>query len=156
MSSTFFQLNKTKYNKEFVFLTEEKLRFKGKNYDVKNGLNRLREEQAFGIYKDKFVIFTTTDVLRGLAIELESTPNVNIVRNDKDFRLIETPFYRYINFYRVADVNKIRKVKDEWGIAGDDDLVLMENFIKFLKGFGVSNPSLASKWLSGIQAEIFY
>ena len=32
----------------------------------------------------------------------------------------------------------------------------MENFIKFLRELGVSNKVLATKWLTGIQREIFY
>lgn len=99
-----------------------------------------------------FVIFTTFKALQ----KLKEAKGVSVTNNDKSIYVIETPDFRFVNFNSVAAVSKVSNVREKFGIQGDCDLSLMENFIGFLRNLGVSEKNLATKWLTGIQREIFY
>ena len=152
MEKNTFILYKLEYNKEFVFLNDEKLRFKGKEFDIKKGFIELKIEQQFGIYKGKFIIFTTHKALQ----KLKENQTCETISNDKGIYVIESKDFRFINFNQVANVSKVKQVKDKYKISGEEDLELMENFIKFLEKLGASKRVLSTKWLTGIQREIFY
>ena len=154
MKSLFFQSEGEKYNKEFAFLSEKKMRFKGKDYEIEKGYKILEEEQAFGQYRGKFVIITLRDQLTKM--EGEKRKDIRVVRNDKGIRYVESSFCRWVNFNRIADVNRVQQVRDFYDIAGDDDLSLMENYIKFVKDLGASHKAITIKWFGGIAMEIFY
>lgn len=152
MEKNTFILYKSEYNKEFVFLNDEKLRFKGKEFDIKKGFIELKIEQQFGIYKGKFIIFTTHKALQ----KLKENQTCETISNDKGIYVIESKDFRFINFNQVANVSKVKQIKDKYKISGEEDLELMENFIKFLEKLGASKRVLSTKWLTGIQREIFY
>lgn len=152
MEKNTFILYKLEYNKEFVFLNDEKLRFKGKEFDIKKGFTELKIEQQFGIYKGKFIIFTTHKALQ----KLKENQTCETISNDKGIYVIESKDFRFINFNQVANVSKVKQIKDKYKISGEKDLELMENFIKFLEKLGASKRVLSTKWLTGIQREIFY
>ena len=152
MEKNTFILYKLEYNKEFVFLNDEKLRFKGKEFDIKKGFIELKIEQQFGIYKGKFIIFTTHKALQ----KLKENQTCETISNDKGIYVIESKDFRFINFNQVANVSKVKQIKDKYKISGEEDLELMENFIKFLEKLGASKRVLSTKWLTGIQREIFY
>lgn len=151
MSNT-FSLKGVVYNKEFAFIFNGELRFRGKDYSVKKGFTELRIEQEFGICHGKFVIFTAAKDLE----EIRENSTASPVENDKGLYVIETPNFRFVNFNKVADCSKIKQLREKYRIEGEKDLDLMENFIKFLLEFEVSYQTLATKWLTGIQREIFY
>jgi len=44
MKDRTFILRGSTYNKEFAFMSDENLRFKGKNYEIKKGFTELRIE----------------------------------------------------------------------------------------------------------------
>lgn len=151
MKESLFMLFKLEYNKEFAFLDDQNLRFKGKNYEIKKGFTELKIEQQFGQYSGKFIIFTTFKALQ----KLKENQTCRLINNDKGIYVIETEDFRFINFNQVANVSKVEQVSEKYKIEGEG-LVLMENFIKFLQELGVSYKALATKWLTGIQREIFY
>lgn len=151
MKESLFMLFGLEYNKEFAFLDDQNLRFKGKNYEIKKGFTELKIEQQFGQYTGKFIIFTTFKALQ----KLKENQTCRLVNNDKGIYVIETEDFRFINFNQVANVSKVEQVNQKYKIEGEG-LVLMENFIRFLQELGVSNKALATKWLTGIQREIFY
>lgn len=146
-----FLLFGAKYNTEFAFLDDQKLRFNGKEFEVKKGFTELKIEQQFGQYKGKFIIFTTFKALQ----KLKENKTCRPISNDKGIYVVETEDFRFINFNQVANVSRVEQVSEKYRVEGEG-LVLMENFIKFLKELGVSNKVLATKWLTGIQREIFY
>lgn len=150
-NSKSFMLFGVKYNKEFAFLNSKKLRFKGKEFEIKDGFQELKIEKKFGINAN-FIIFTTHKALQ----ELKENQFVSIKENDKGIYLIETQDFRFVNFNKIAAVSKVQQIKEKFNIDGDSELQLMENFIKFLLGLGISYKSLSTKWLTGIQREIFY
>lgn len=152
MEKNTFILYKLEYNKEFVFLNDEKLRFKGKEFNIKKGFIELKIEQQFNIYKGKFIIFTTHKALQ----KLKENQTCKTISNDKGIYVIESKDFRFINFNQVANVSKVKQIKDKYKISGEGDLELMENFIKFLEKLGASKRVLSTKWLTGIQREIFY
>lgn len=146
-----FLLFGEKYNTEFAFLDDKGLRFNGKEFEVKKGFTELKIEQQFGQYKGKFIIFTTFKALQ----KLKDNKTCRPISNDKGIYVVETEDFRFINFNQVANVSRVEQVSEKYRIEGEG-LVLMENFIKFLKELGVSNKVLATKWLTGIQREIFF
>lgn len=151
MKESSFMLFGLEYNKEFAFLDDQKLRFKGKDYEIKKGFIELKIEQQFGLGRGKFIIFTTFKALQ----KLKENQTCRLINNDKGIYVIETEDFRFINFNQVANVSKVEQVNQKYKIEGEG-LALMENFIKFLQELGVSNKALATKWLTGIQREIFY
>lgn len=151
-----FKLRGTEYNKEFAFLNDFELRFKGKNYEIKKGFTELSIEQNFGDCPGKFIIFTTFKALQ----KLKENQTVQIINNDKGIYVIETKDYRFINFNSVANCSKVKQIKEKYNIGteidDDKETQLMEAFIDFLLSFNISYQTLATKWLTGIQREIFY
>ena len=152
MKDRTFILRGSTYNKEFAFMSDENLRFKGKNYEIKKGFTELRIEQTFGSMPGKFIIFTTFKALQ----KLKENSTVEVINNNKGIYVIETENYRFINFNQVSNVSRVEQVKEKYKIEGSDELDLMENFIEFLLSFNISYKTLATKWLTGIQREIFY
>jgi len=100
----------------------------------------------------KFIIFTTFKALQ----KLKENSTVEVINNNKGIYVIETENYRFINFNQVSNVSRVEQVKEKYKIEGSDELDLMENFIEFLLSFNISYKTLATKWLTGIQREIFY
>lgn len=152
MKDRTFILRGSTYNKEFAFMNDENLRFKGKNYEIKKGFTELRIEQTFGSMPGKFIIFTTFKALQ----KLKENSTVEVINNNKSIYVIETENYRFINFNQVSNVSRVEQVKEKYKIEGSNELDLMENFIEFLLSFNISYKTLATKWLTGIQREIFY
>lgn len=146
-----FLLFGLKYNTEFAFLDDKGLRFNGREFEVKKGFTELKIEQQFGQYHGKFIIFTTFKALQ----KLKENKTCHLINNDKGIYIVETEDFRFINFNQVANVSRVEQVSEKYKIEGEG-LVLMENFIKFLRELGVSNKVLATKWLTGIQREIFF
>ena len=151
-NSKSFMLFGVEYNKEFVYLNDQELRFNGKNFTIEKGFQELKIEKKFGIFKKNFIIFTTHKALQKLKVN----SFVKVVENDKGIYIIETPDFRFVNFNKVAAVSKVEKVREKFNIEGSGELELMENFIGFLLKLGVSYKTLSTKWLTGIQREIFY
>ena len=149
---TIFQFKETVYNKEFAYLNDEKLRFKEKEFEIKKGFTELKIEQTFGTYPGKFIIFTTFKALQ----KLKENETAEVIKNDKGIYLIETKDFRFINFNKVADVSRVEQIGEKYKIKGEGELGTMEAFIQFLLDLGVDYKVLASKWLTGIQREIFY
>lgn len=147
-----FQFKEAVYNKEFAYLNDEKLRFKGKEFEIKKGFTELKIEQTFGTYPGKFIIFTTFKALQ----KLKENETAKVIKNDKGIYLIETKDFRFINFNRVADVSRVEQIEEKYKIKGEGELGTMEAFIQFLLDLNVDYKALASKWLTGIQREIFY
>ena len=149
-----FMLRGVRYNKEFAFLNDQELRFKKKNFSIKKGFTELKIEQTFGTYPGKFVVFTTSKALQ----KLKENSTINIIENDKGIYVIESQDYRFINFNQVANVSRVEQVKDKYNIGSKEEsqLELMETFIQFLLDLKVSYRTLSTKWLTGIQREIFY
>ena len=147
-----FQFKGAVYNKEFAYLNDEKLRFKGKEFEIKKGFTELKIEQTFGTYPGKFIIFTTFKALQ----KLKENDTAKVIKNDKGIYLIETKDFRFINFNKVADVSRVEQIKEKYKIKGEGELSTMEAFIQFLLDLNVDYKALASKWLTGIQREIFY
>lgn len=147
-----FMLRGVEYNKKFAFMNEEKMRFQSKEYDIKKGFTELKVEQSFGFYSGKFIIFTTFKALQFL----KENETVKVIENDKGIYVIESKDYRFINFNQIGNVSRVEQLKDKYNVQGESELELMENFVSFLEGLGVSYKSLATKWLTGIQREIFY
>ena len=152
MGKSTFVLSKLEYNKEFAYLNEEKLKFKGKEFTVDKGFIELKIEQQFGSYHGKFIIFTTFKALQ----RLKENKTCRVTENDKGIYVIETNDFRFINFNQVANVSRVEQVEDKYKIGGKNQLEIMENFIKFLLSFNIDYKTLATKWLTGIQREIFY
>lgn len=151
MEKSTFMLFGLEYNKEFAYLNDQELRFKGKNYMIEKGFQELKIEQMFGQYNGKFIIFTTFKALQ----KLKENQTCRLVNNDKGIYIIETQDFRFINFNQVANVSKVEQIEEKYHIEGKD-LELMEKFIQFLLSLGVSYKVLSTKWLTGIQREIFY
>lgn len=151
MEKSTFMLFGLEYNKEFAYLNDQSLRFKGKDFEIKKGFIELKIEQQFGSNKGKFIIFTTFKALQ----KLKENQTCRVIENDKGIYVIETSDFRFINFNQVANCSRVEQIKEKYKIEGQD-LELMENFIKFLQELGVSYKVLATKWLTGIQREIFY
>lgn len=147
-----FQFKEAVYNKEFAYLNDEKLRFKKKEFEIKKGFTELKIEQTFGTYPGKFIIFTTFKALQ----KLKENETAKVIKNDKGIYLIETKDFRFINFNRVADVSRVEQIEEKYKIKGEGELGTMEAFIQFLLDLNVDYKALASKWLTGIQREIFY
>lgn len=147
-----FQFKGAVYNKEFAYLNDEKLRFKRKEFEIKKGFTELKIEQTFGTYPGKFIIFTTFKALQ----KLKENETAKVIKNDKGIYLIETKDFRFINFNRVADVSRVEQIEEKYKIKGEGELGTMEAFIQFLLDLNVDYKALASKWLTGIQREIFY
>ena len=151
MEKNTFMLFGLEYNTEFAYLDDNGLRFKKKEFEVKKGFTELMVEQQFGSNNGRFIIFTTFKALQ----KLKENSTCRVINNDKGIYIVETKDFRFINFNQVANVSRIEQVNEKYKIEGQG-LVLMENFIEFLKELGVSNKVLATKWLTGIQREIFY
>lgn len=151
MEKSTFMLFGLEYNKEFAYLNSQGLRFKGKEFTIQKGFIELKIEQQFGSYKGKFIIFTTFKALQ----EIKENQTCRVIKNDKGIYVIETSDFRFVNFNQVANVSKVEQVNKKYKIEGQD-LELMENFIKFLLDCKVSYKTLSTKWLTGIQREIFY
>lgn len=152
MKKSTFMLFGVEYNKEFVYLNDQELRFKGKNYPIEKGFIELEIEKQFGSNQGKFVIFTTHKALQ----QIKEIKGAKTTKNDKGIYIIEAPNFRFVDFNKIAAVSKVEKIKEKYLIEGDSELSLMENFIKFLLELGVKEKTLATKWLTGIQREIFY
>ena len=153
MSNRTFILRGVEYNKEFAFLNDQELRFNKKNFPIEKGFIELKIEQQFGCYPGKFIIFTTFKALQ----KLKENLTVNVIENDKGIYVIESQDYRFINFNQVSNVSRPEQVKEKYKIGeGLDELELMEAFVKFLLDLKVSYQTLTTKWLTGIQREIFY
>lgn len=152
MSNETFRLRGVEYNKEFAFMNDQEIKFKGKNFTIEKGFTELKIEQTFGTYPGKFIVFTTFKALQ----KLKENPNVKVINNNKGIYVIETKDYRFINFNQVSNVSRVEQIKDKYKIDGSNELELMENFINFLLSLNVSYQVLATKWLTGIQREIFY
>lgn len=151
-NSKTFLLRGTKYNKEFAFMNDEKIYFRGKEFEISEGINELRVEKAFGDYNGKFIIFSTFKALQ----KLKENKTVEVVSNNKGLYVIETKDFRFINFNQVANISKVKQLREKYNVAGATDFELMENFIQFLLSFDITYQALATKWLTGIQREIFY
>lgn len=151
MEKSTFMLFGLEYNTEFAYLDDNGLRFKKKEFEVKKGFTELMVEQQFGSNNGRFIIFTTFKALQ----KLKENSTCRVINNDKGIYIVETKDFRFINFNQVANVSRVEQVNEKYKIEGQG-LVLMENFIEFLKELGVSNKVLATKWLTGIQREIFY
>ena len=151
MEKSTFMLFGLEYNKEFAYLNSQSLRFKGKEFTIQKGFIELKIEQQFGSYKGKFIIFTTFKALQ----KIKENQTCRVIKNDKGIYVIETSDFRFVNFNQVANVSKVEQVNEKYKIEGQD-LELMENFIKFLLDCKVSYKTLSTKWLTGIQREIFY
>lgn len=147
-----FKLRGVEYNKEFAYMNDKIIRFKGKEYDVNKGFTELKIERQFGSCKGKFIIFTPFKTLQ----KLKENSTVTVINNDKGIYVIETPDFRFTNFNQVANVSRPEQVKEKYKISGRGEIDLMENFVNFLLSFNVSYQVLATKWLTGIQREIFY
>lgn len=153
MKKSNFMLFGVEYNKEFAYLNSKQLRWHKRNYEINEGFRILNEENSFGGYSGKFVIFTTFKALQ----QLKENKGCRIEENDKGIYVIETSSFRFVNFNQVANIsNRVGQVKKKYGIEGEDDLEIMENFIEFLLSLNVPHRILAFKWLTGIQREIFY
>ena len=153
MKKSNFMLFGVEYRKEFVYLTTEGLRWHKRNYSVEDGFRELEEEIGFGGYSGKFVIFTTSEALRFL----KKKEGLEVVENDKGVYVLESAAFRFVNFNQVANIsNRVEQVKEKYGTKGDNELELMENFVEFLLSLDVPHRIIASKWLTGIQREIFY
>lgn len=147
-----FQLKGAVYNKEFAYLNDKKLRFKGREFEIKKGFTELKIEQTFGTYPGKFIIFTTFKALQ----KLKENDTAEVIKNDKGIYLIETKDFRFINFNKVADVSRVEQIEEKYKIKREGELSTMEAFVQFLLDLNVDYKALASKWLTGIQREIFY
>lgn len=153
MKKSNFMLFGVEYNKEFAYLTSEGLRWHKRNYGVREGFKELDEENSFGGYSGKFVIFTTFKALQ----QLKESKGCHVEENAKGIYVIETKLFRFVNFNQVANIsNRVEQVKQKYGIEGQNDLELMENFVEFLLSLDVPHRIIASKWLTGIQREVFY
>lgn len=151
MEKSTFMLFGLEYNKEFAYLNDEGLRFKKKEFSVQKGFTELMIEKQFGSCKGKFIIFTTFKALQ----KLKENSTVKVINNDKGIYVIETKDFRFINFNQVANVSRVEQINEKYKIEGAG-LELMEAFIKFLQDLKVNYKTLATKWLTGIQREIFY
>lgn len=152
MKERTFLVRGVKYNKEFAYMDDKNLRFKGKDWEIKEGFQELKVEQTFGNYNGRFIVFTTFKALQ----KLRDNQTVNVIENDKGIYVIETKDHRFINFNAVAGVSRVAQVKEKYKTKGETELDLMENFVQFLLSLDVPYRVLATKWLTGIQRELFY
>lgn len=152
MNNKTFILKGVEYNKEFAFMNDENLRFKSKDFTIEKGFTELKIEQTFGTYPGKFIVFTTFKALQ----KLKENSTVQVIENNKGIYIIESKNYRFINFNQVSNISRVEQVKDKYKIEGTNELELMENFVNFLLSFNITYKTLATKWLTGIQREIFY